>query len=99
MVARALRRELACAVQALVFQGALHGEEQGLGVKGFALEMVGPALGRFHRLVKAGVAGEDDDFGVGPLFFDLGQQFEAVAVGQDQVQQDDVRLGLGEGRR
>ena len=86
-------------VEALMFQGALDGEEEGFGVEGFVLEMVGPALGRFHRGVEGGMAGEDDDLGVGPLFFDLGQQFQAVAVGQDQVQQDDVGLGLREGRR
>ena len=61
-------------VEALVFEGALDGEEEGLGVEGFVLEMVGAALGGFDGGVKGGVAGEDDDFGVGPLFFNLRQE-------------------------
>jgi hypothetical protein len=67
-------------VEAFVFEGALDGEEEGLGVEGLVLEMVGAALGGFDGGIKGGVAGEDDDFGVGPLLFYLGQEFQAVAV-------------------
>jgi len=39
------------------------------------------------------VAGEHDDLGVGPAFFDLRQQFQAVGVRQLHVEQHHVGLG------
>src|ERR1700678_2592938 len=73
-----------------------HRQQQNLLVERFVLEMVGSPLGGLDCHVEGGVPRQYDYFGVGPLLLDFRQQFHAVAVGQHQVQQDDIGLGFGE---
>ena len=90
-------------VLALVFDGVLHVGQQLLAVELdiFAEKIEGAALDGLDRpgdgLVVAGSAGQDDDLGVGPAFLELGQQVQPVGIGQLDVQQDQVRLVLGQG--
>ena len=90
-------------VLALGFDGVLHVGQQLLAVELdiFAEKIEGAALDGLDRpgdgLVVAGSAGQDDDVGVGPAFPELGQQVQPVGIGQLDIQQDQVRLVLGQG--
>ena len=58
---------------------------------GFTRKSKAPAAHRFDRAADGAVGGHHDDAGDGRLGQDLVHQGHAVAVGQDQVQQDDAR--------
>ena len=68
----------------LVLDGALHVGQQLAVLERLGEKIIRAALGRLpppwlHR----GLAGQHDDFGVGPAFFDLRQQLQAVGVAAD----------------
>ena len=76
-----------------MLQRALDEHHQVFRIDRLVLKMIGAALGGFDRGVERRVAGEDDHFRFGPLFFDGWQQIEAMPVRQLQVKQHCIRLG------
>jgi hypothetical protein len=78
-----------------VFDGAIDRDLQRLRIERFVDEMIRAAFGRLHGGFKSGFAGEHDHFGFGPVLFDLRQEVKAVAIGQFQIEQHDVRRVFG----
>ena len=81
----------------LAFDGALDVGQQLFVFKRLGEKIVGAAASGFDGHADGAVAGEHDDLGVGPAFFDLRQQFQAVGVRQFHVEQHHVGRGLGKG--
>ena len=81
----------------LAFDGALDIGHQLFVFERLGEEVIGAAATGFHGHADGAVSGEHDDLGVGPAFFDLRQQFQAVGIRQFHVEQHHVGRGLGEG--
>ncbi len=82
--------------QAFLFQRLAHEAEKLLGHVGFADEMERADLDRGDGVVERIVRGDDDDRQGGMLLADGPQQVESLAVGQSQVEQQNVGVMLGD---
>ena len=78
--------------------GVLEDDEGAVERERLFEEVVGAELGGAHRGFDGAVAADDDDFGQvrGVHLANVGEGVEAVAVGQPDVEQDDVVDGVGE---
>ena len=81
----------------LAFDGALDVGHQLFIFKRLGEKVIGAAASGFDGHADGAVSGEHDDFGVGPAFFDLRQQFQAVGIRQFHVEQHHVGRWLGKG--
>ena len=74
------------------FDRILHDDQRPLQHERFFEQIEGAELSGFDRGLDGGVAGDDDDFGPGFGIHraQLVQHFEAIAVGQPDVEQHDV---------
>ena len=75
----------------LVFEKAM---QNGVDVGGLGQVFAGAQLDGADGGVDAGIACEDDDFGVGKALVQLWQQFQAAVFAQIQVQNDAIACVL-----
>ncbi len=84
--------------QAAGLHGVLEDDEGAVEREGLFEEVVGAELGGADGGFDGAVAADDDDLGdaVGRKLADVGEGVEAVAVGQPDVEQDDVVGGVAD---